>query len=348
MTMNDLKNYLQQNANLSSDDFHLIQNEVYQTGTWYINLLIGFSAWLGSILILGSFFGLMAFLLESMIGVILGLTSILGVVIVSRSKNIIQNVFSEQVLLACSLIGLGVFGVSVFNFFKPNSSHFFLQISILETTVFFFFINKTRQFISVLITAFGISFFIHQNASFVVFEFMIVIFCFLSFLLNLKQTQFIKMLGVDKYNALSLGLLFTCFSLLIFSIANTYIPTLGQTRFPYLLLAFGFGSTAYLLKSYSNEIGISFLVNAIFLIIIGIFTYKNPEILVVLSFVLVSFAQNKKYHLILSIAFLAIFISHFYYSLSFSLLYKSISLMALGALFIVASILYSKKGIKNA
>ncbi len=341
-----LRNYLAGNCNVDSSAIDSLISQTTNTSPWYTNLLIISSAWLGSILIVGGLlFSLMNVLLEDKVGMSIGLFIVVATVILSRNKEFDrENIFLEQMLAACNLIGLGIFLGSAIPAFKGNFPEIILIIGIIQALIVPVFPIKTAQFLGTLISIAAFDIFVTARHSFFVFEIMTTLVCFSSFLFLLKKSELVGRLGADAYYAINSALLLA--SLYLLHINS--IMGVKEMRFPFILLLFGGCINWYLIKTYIKQINISYYVALGFIVVVGLITYRYPGILATIGFVILCFSKGQTTNLKLSIISLAALIFYLYYSLQYTLLQKSISLMILGGFLLIAAAIYSKRGVLSA
>lgn len=300
--------------------------------------LIGISAWVSSLfffVFLGLVFG-SAFTTEGVSLVLGAFFSAISIVLQGSPENMgkqKENIFQNQLAFVFGFVGRILFAFGMFILFE-SAEMVVIGAIVLEIFFFCFYPNSLMKTLSVLLIANGILFLLFEfHVSYLIH--FLIIFVAGAMLWHFEQES--CWLHSKKYYlfftpvklALPLVLLnFTIFSFVAeFPIQEWFISTLGLLV---LLVYYQF----YLLKKYKITQVKTILLPPFATILIAIPTYNTPSILATLLIFLVAFHRGAQEILVISIVFMSISLSVYYYNMDTTLLIKSLILISTGAIFL--------------
>ncbi len=311
---------------------------------WYIRFIQGFAGWLAAIFIMVFFAVFFSFLFKKPAGglvVALGLLcSVAGYVII-RVK---QNDFIDQLGMAFSLCGQLLFSFGIFFFLKINTTTGAFILGTYQLTLAWLIPQYAHRLLS---TAFGLFALLVVVNSMGYYGIGTALTAVLFSLIWIKEKHWAE--NYQKWEPIGLGIAFT----IIFSssflitgkhlLRETYRHNTGwlfehAELVSSLLVSLVFLNLIFtLLKEYKTQLNsktaiLSFLA-ATGLILIS---FKIYGISTGLLIVLVGFARHRILLITLGIMSMLSFFSWYYYNLQATLLFKSIVLVVLGLILLVA------------
>ena len=301
---------------------------------WYVRVMVGFSAWLASWMLIGFVVG--AAIVESeQATLILGVILVVGAVI---GRCVSDNDFITQMTLAVSLAGeaLIVFGVSrishsfemaVFSFialeavlvaFYPDMVHRFLSAaSIIMAFAALLFEWKAMQWVHVIVIGFA-----------AVFIYLVTV-----------EQKFLARGQARFITPVKWGVLFGQLSVLMLSTIYILPELMGKLEFfPYpWISSAGLGLLfLYLVFQVIKTSDFSLaMASTVTIYVICILTViaalMAPGLVMALIILLLGFAMADRVLMGVAIGFFAVFLAAFFYGVEITLLTKSMVLIATGA-----------------
>ncbi|MDH3588692.1 MAG: DUF4401 domain-containing protein [Gammaproteobacteria bacterium] len=300
---------------------------------WFVRALVGFGAWIASILLLTFIFGLGMISDESAF-IVIGIALIIGALLLRRFT---ESDFSDQMSLALSFAGQFAiaFGIAA----DSNEIKFFLwPLLIINSIMLFVFPSRTHRFLSVLF----------------------IVACIISLLYVYEQNALVCIVGP------MLAVLLVIFAdnepaIVVRRWSSFLRPVMAAVMiaaFACLLL-----STAYLLPQLKDEFTVyprpwisSLILGAVLLYVtgriwVGLFgsvsapgsiagflltvaliaaALPAPGLLLALIVIALGAAQGSRFYVGAGIMFLAVFITTYFYGIETSMLTKSMTLAATG------------------
>lgn len=305
----------------------------------YVRTMIGFGAWLASLLLIG-FVAALGFSSETGI-IVMGFAFMAGSVYVRRSM---ENDFVIQCTLAFSLAGqaLFVFGVASFSDFDGVEPILGLMI-VLNVILFVVFTDRIHRALSVMLClgSVGVLFYIWKwnDVIPVLGPGLAAALVFVAH----RQAQFIEAGLGSFYRPLLSGLVLSAFG--CFLLSTVYVlPELGSSFEFYprpwistLLLA------ALLIhvvvKHWKRMAGTTggpvVIVGAVFLVAVVAASWLAPGILLALIVVIVGTGTGNRSLMIGGLLFFAVFLGAYFYGIQITMLQKSLTLIASGTVLLL-------------
>jgi uncharacterized membrane protein len=304
---------------------------------WYIRVMLGFSGWLGALFLMG-FIGIaFTMLRENMImGICIGLTLCTVAYVIFRAGS--DNDFVLQLALALSMAGQGFVVFSLFQKSSQNHALIFAAILLFEILLVVVMPNFIHRFLSAVSAVYA-AYFLFQELKLFGLTSGIVAILLTTLWWSprcLRQPEVWRPIG--------------------FALALTLLTTEGSRLFPLVMLqnadAWWFKHGWYLAGTLVNLALLSttllvlrregvrwsslpaLLALSGTLILCG-FGYVAPGLSPALLLILIAYSVGEKLLLGLGLFSLLSFLSHYYYQLQVSLLYKSIVLASLALLLLV-------------
>jgi hypothetical protein len=292
---------------------------------WFVKLFIGIAAWIAALLITSFFFAIGIIDEESALG--FGLVFCAAAILLNRAGN--RNTFWVQLSLAASLTGqaLAIIGLtSIFDELLIMT----LVVVMLETALILLHRDSVLRFISTLIViAFFLALIFDQEMQASI-HVLILALAVGTLAIYLNQNR-IKLLSLDE-TVLPVGsaITFSLLGILILPLMDEFIDL--RWEFTAVVL---FGMLIYLLWRIGTDLGyslrnpvvIALLVGALLLLIPAL---RMPGLLAALIVLALGFWRNNQGLVWLAAIFLVFYIWAFYYSLEWTLLVKSLVLLASG------------------
>ena len=333
--------------------------------TWYIRGLLGCGGWIASVFffLMGGFF--IAIFFDSFDESVFGLSAIvmgIGMLTFSlmASKSADKNVFVEQVMLAIHIagqlllyIGIGFLAVDNTTYDNGDAVATIIAIVVILTNslMIFFYNNNLFHFLAtlaIIAAANGLIYLWNVPAG---LSFLIILLTIgnliiwgnmLSVRTQINRYALLQNMGYG----LTIGLGFT----IIYQIVNGYNEfeaASGNLHTPIITSLMLLVLVIYLEIRLFDEYTVhrnskTALTLLAFTVIITLPTLITPGILAGIFVLLLGFRKRNRILIALSMAFLAGFVSEFYYSLEFTLLVKSFILIGTGVLFLIGRVLLQR------
>ena len=312
----------------------------YERQPWYVRTMVGFGAWIASLLLLG-FIGGMGFIAGEAGLLVLGVLFLAGASVLRRTT---EHDFVVQVTLATSLAGqfLLMWGLGKLT---DSLSAAMIGLIVVEAVVIVVFRDKTQRFLAVVFAVMASVTLMYywklQSAVHLLVLAQAVGFIFL----EMNEARFIAQQRNDLVRPLAYGLLFSLFGTVMLSTIYV-LPELISKRFvfyPYpWLTTLGFGVLLYylmwrFLQQHKALMPAWFVPSAYLLLgLVVLATLKAPGIVIALLVLALGFAHANRILMGFGLVFFAVFLGAFFYGIEVSLLEKSIMLFSAGMVFLVA------------
>ena len=306
---------------------------------WYVRVMVGFSAWLASWMLIGFVVG--AAVVESeQATLMLGVVLVVGAVV---ARCVSDNDFMTQMALAVSLAGEGlvVFAMSrISDSFEATMFSFI----VMETLLVAFYPDVVHRFLSSasIIMAFSALLYKWEAQSFI---HVIVVAGAAGFLLLLiKENQFLARGQGKLILPVKWGVLFGQLSILMLSTIYV-IPEIAEHMniFPHPWIStLGLGAILLYLVMRSIKEETFVLTQSGKAIIYGVCVLAvlaasmAPGLIMALILLLTGFARADRVLTGVAIGFFAIFLAAFFYGIEVTLLMKSVLLVATGLVLLAA------------
>lgn len=302
---------------------------------WYIRTMVGFGAWLASLLLIGFVAGF-TIALEGGFAIV-GLGFVVAAIFVRRNN---ENDFLVQASLAVSLAGQALISWGIVDALGNDKFETFLMISIvLGSVMFVVFPDRIHRVLMVLYIATSATALLYVWKLNDVVAVVGPIFTIAIILLHDRQSALIAR-GYGPYlRPLMNGLMLSAFGVLLLS-AVYILPELGSIDPPIYprpwisTVLFG-GMLLYL----GGRIGESFaasissggrpVIALLMIIVIGASAFA-PGLLLALIVVTLGAASGHKTYMGAGIAFFAVFLATYFYGIEMTLKTKSMTLFGTG------------------
>jgi len=313
---------------------------MHQVQPWYVRTMVGFGAWIASLLLIG-FVGSIGFASDAGF-VIVGALFIAGAIF-ARMKS--QNDFMVQSALASSLAGQALLAYGIVEITGGGDFEAVLVIVIiLNAILFFVFPDRTHRVLSILIATASIGFLLYAWKLSATVPIIGPLVAAAMVFFYQRQGWFIESGKGHLIRPLITGLMLTAFGFLLLS--TVYIlPELGWEFAFYprpwistlllgaLLLYMGtrvwpqFGD-----KSGSTGMAVFYAL----LLLITAAAWVIPGLLLALIVIMLGASSGNRVFIGAGVTFLVVFIATYFYGIQVSMLTKSITLVATGAVVLVA------------
>ncbi len=328
-----------------------LPSETELDSPWYVKIILAFSGWLAAIFTLG-FFGALFSSLYKDISVAL----VIGIVLITAAYFLLRksrNAFSENLALALSLAGQALCLVAMISYTQGYTtsdqwSVIWLLVAVIQLPLVVFMPSYVHRVFSAFIAAvsLAVALFLYQQ-SFALPTFYSALLMLATALIWLNEFSFPR--HIEKLQAVGYGLVF---ALILLNTTKVFMPH-GLLRHSYLS-----NHTGAWFQAWIGE----FLFTAVTLYVVWILlgrSHPKPNIkavclalggIVLLSAIsmqahglmtgvmilLLGFSASNRVLIGLGVISLLFFISHYYYWLGDSLMDKSITLLILGVLLLLA------------
>jgi len=293
---------------------------------WFVNLFIGIAAWIAAILIV-SFFFVIGIIDEESGAFAFGLVFCAIAIFVNRIGR--RNIFWGQLSLAASLTGqaLVVIGLTAI---LDEILPVVIVVAALETILIILHRDSVLRFISALVIASFFLFLIfEEDRSLISIHFFILALVFIVLCIRLFENH-IRFRSLDEM-LFPVGSAFT-----VFMLGVLILPLMDEFNLRWEATAvILLGILFYILWRIGTDLGyslrnpvvIALLIAAALLLIPAI---RMPGLLAALIVLALGFWRNNQGYVWLAAVFLVFYIWAFYYSLEWTLLVKSLVLLASG------------------
>ena len=302
---------------------------------WYIRTMVGFGAWLASLLLIGFVAGF-TIALEGGFAIV-GLGFVVAAIFVRRNN---ENDFLVQASLAVSLAGQALISWGIVDAFGNDKFETFLMISIvLGSVMFVVFPDRIHRVLMVLYIATSATALLYVWKLNDVVAVVGPIFTIAIILLHDRQSALIAR-GYGPYlRPLMNGLMLSAFGVLLLS-AVYILPELGSIDPPIYprpwisTVLFG-GMLLYLGRRIGESFAASIssggrpVIALLMIIVIGASAFA-PGLLLALIVVTLGAASGHKTYMGAGIAFFAVFLATYFYGIEMTLKTKSMTLFGTG------------------
>ena len=324
----------------SDDTITVFLENLHETQPWYIRTMVGFGAWIASMLLIG-FVGSIGFATDA--GFVVVGVLFIGGAIFARIKS--RNDFMVQSALASSLAGQALLAYGIVEITGGGDFEAVLVIVIiLNAILFFVFPDRTHRVLSILIATTSLGFLLYAwELNAIVPILGPAVAAAMVFFYN-RQGAFIESGKGHLTRPLINGLMLTAFGFLL--ISTVYIlpelgwefafyprPWISTLLFGALLLYMGtqvwpqFGD-----KSGSTGMAVFYGL----LVLITAAAWAIPGLLLALIVIMLGASSGNRGFVGAGITFLVVFIATYFYGIQVSMLTKSITLVSTGAAVLVA------------
>jgi uncharacterized membrane protein len=308
---------------------------------WYIRVMLGFSGWLGALFLMGFVgIGLQFVMKNASVSFVVGIACCAAAFVIF--KNAKNSDFVMQFGLAISLTGQGIFVVGLFTAFKENNPLLYLIALIFQLALTALMPNSIHRFLTTLGTTLAAVFLLQNEGVYGIAHGLIAI-VFTSVCLSSRF-----LLNPALWRPIAYGL---SFALLYTEGGRLFHPYYfwmhgGDSSSWWLQYGWWVGSslvnlallvsTAIILgrekMPIQSKLGVASLVICV-LLCIG--TYFAPGLSAALLIIFIGFSSGNR--VLTGIGFLALvgFVSHYYYQMQATLLFKSM-LLAITALILLS------------
>ena len=324
----------------SNDTVAAFFENLHETQPWYIRAMVGFGAWLASLLLIG-FVGSIGFAADA--GFIIVGVVFIGGSIFARMKS--ENDFVVQSALASSLAGQALFAFGIVEISGGNNFESVLSIVIiLNGILFFVFPDRTHRVLSILIATTSLGFLLYLWKFNAVVPILGPVFAVAMVFFYKKQGAIIESGKGHLIGPLVTGLMLTAFGFLLLS--TVYI--LPDLRLEFAFYPRPWISTILLgalliymgtqvwpqIEAPGGSPGMAVFYGL--LLVITVTAWAIPGLLLALVVIMLGATSGNRVFLGAGITFLVVFIATYFYGIQVSMLTKSISLVATGAAVLAA------------
>ncbi|MGB5198760.1 MAG: DUF4401 domain-containing protein [Sedimenticolaceae bacterium] len=340
MTLHDVAEALQAEKLLSADDAAWFLNGRADLQPWYIRTMVGFGAWLASLLLIG-FVASFSLAMDGGYAFI-GLALIVGAVLLRHRT---ENDFLIQCALASSLAGQALFGYGFAETVGHDEFEIFLGFALVVSAVLFFvFPDRIHRVVMVLLATGSLTtlLFVWKANSLV--PLLGPVFVGALILLQRQMPSLISSRYSVFVRPLMNGLVLSAFGVLLLSTVYV-LPELGVDFQFYprpwistILLGALFlyvGTQIRAMIAAASNMTASLVFYGMMLVIIAC-SWAAPGLLLGLIIVMLGAESGSRTFTGAGIVFFSIFLAAYFYGIEVSMLTKSITLVASGAAILVS------------
>jgi len=313
---------------------------LHKAQPWYIRTMVGFGAWLASLLLIG-FVGSIGFAADS--GFIVVGVLFLGAAIFARIKS--ANDFVVQCALASSLAGQAVLAYGIVEVAGGSNFESMLSIVIvLNGILFFVFPDRVHRVLSILIAMSSAAYLLYSWKLNAVVPLLGPLVAAAMVFFYQRQGLFIERGEGHLIRPLITGLMLTAFGFLLLS--TVYIlpelrldfafyprPWISSILLAALLLYVGTQVWSQI-GGVAGSRGMTVFYGI--LVAISTAAWAIPGLLLALIVIMLGASSGNRVFIGAGIAFLVVFIACYFYGIQVSMLTKSITLVATGAVVLAA------------
>lgn len=305
---------------------------------WYVKVLLAFSGWLASIFVFGFLaVGFVSILDNSLTALIAGGVMIGGAYAVLRLP---QNEFIEHIGLALSLAGQASIAWAIFKTFENEYAFIWMQVALLQILLAIVMPNFVHRAFSSYLAAFAFSMSLTDAGVPYVFSSVVM---FVVAWLWLNEFRYIQ--HAKKSRAIAYGLVLALVQLkgsvlfggvwhLTDSKAVLWVqPWMGEVLTSVVMLYVVWQLLQKYRQHLSNRMVVMALVGAFFVCVASL---EAIGITVGVVIMLLGFSASNRVLLGIGVAALLFYISAYYYLLDKTLLDKSLTLLIIGLVLLVA------------
>lgn len=308
---------------------------------WYIRTMVGFGAWLASLLLIGFVAGFTIALVGGY--AIVGLVFIVAAIFVRRKND---NDFLVQGTLAVSLAGQALLAWGIVEALGNNNFEVFLMLSIvLSAVMFVVFPDRIHRVLMVLFFVTSATALLYHWELNVVVPVLGPMLTASVILLHDRRSVLIADGYGDYVRPLMNGLMLSAFGVLLLSTAYI-LPELGTVDpqiyprpwistvlFGVILLFLAAKIVANLTESMSTAS--RRVIGTLMVIVVGA-SWFAPGLVLALIIVMLGAASGHRSFIVAGIAFFAVFLATYFYGIEVTLRTKSMTLVATGAAILLA------------
>ena len=324
----------------SDDTVAAFFENLHETQPWYIRTMVGFGAWLASLLLIG-FVGSIGFAADA--GFVIVGVLFIGGAIFARVQS--ENDFVVQSALASSLAGQALLAFGIVEISGGNDFESVLSIVIiLNGILFFVFPDRTHRVLSILIATSSLGFLLYSWKFNAVVPILGPVFAAAMVFFYKRQGAIIERGKGDLIRPLVTGLMLTAFGFLMLS--TVYIlpelawefafyprPWISSILLGALLLYMGTQVWPQI-GALGGSPGMTVFYGL--LVVITVTAWAIPGLLLALVVIMLGATSGNRVFIGAGITFLVVFIATYFYGIQVSMLTKSISLVATGAAVLAA------------
>lgn len=312
------------------------------TQPWYVRAMVGFGAWLASLLLIGFIAG---FGLAVGGSTLVGLALLVGAVLVRRQPQVAGNDFLVQSTLATSLAGQALFAWGVAELLPASSFEAgCVVVILLSSGLFVLFPDRVHRVLMVLLVATALMALLYAQELNGLVPVIGPVFAGAFVLLNAQRARLIS-LGYGRLALpLESGAMLSAFGCLLLSTVYVLPELIGDYRFyprPWIstlllgaLLLYVGGRTFARIPGEEGRRTLPLVYLLLAAVIAA--AWLAPGLLLALLVVLVGAAAGHRSVAGVGIAFLAVFVATYFYGIEITLLQKSVTLIGSGAAILVA------------
>jgi len=307
---------------------------------WFIRAMVGFGAWLASLLLIGFVVGLSLAIDGGY--VVIGLGMVAGAVVLRKR---FATDFMVQGTLAASLAGqsLLIYGISEFKF-SGNNDALLSAIVIMSSVMFFIFPDRIHRVLSVMFATTALTILIYVHALNAIVPVLGPVFAAVLIFLYKQQSKLTATGTGALVRPLITGMMLSAFGFLLLST----IYLLPELRVEYAFYPRPWISTlllgvlflylvtdvwSVLLEGQKNSAmpviyGLTIVVTAA--------AWEAPGLLLALIVITLGASSGNRVFIGAGITFLAVFLAAYFYGIQITMLTKSITLVATGTTVLLA------------
>jgi hypothetical protein len=307
---------------------------------WYIRTLVGFGAWLASILLIGFVAGIGV----STGGgyVVIGLGLIVAAVFARRGSG---NDFVVQSSLACSLAGQALLAYGVVDMSGGDEFEGVLSIAmVISAILFFIFPDRIHRVLSVLIATTSLSILLYVWELNVIVPVLGPAYAAVLIFLHKRQGQFLAQGKGHLVRPLLTGMMLSAFGFLLLSTAYVLPelelnfsfyprPWISTILLGALFLYLGTQMWPQLTAG-KNSVATPVLYGLMLVVIAT--AWAAPGLLLALVVVLLGASSGNRMFIGAGITFLTVFIATYFYGIEITMLTKSVTLVSSGIAVLLA------------
>ena len=315
-------------------------NDLRSIQPWYVRTMVGFGAWLASLMLISSVAGIS--LAADGGTIVIGLAMI-GAAIALRRR--FETDFIVQSTLAFSLAGQALFAYGIADLNNGNDFEQLLMVVVVMSVVLFVvFPDRIHRVLSILLAAGSLASLIYAWEWNAAIPFLGPGFAAALVYLHQRQARFMAGGKGAMIRPLMNGLMLSAFGCLLISTVYVLPELVGDFVFyprPWISTLLLGGLFLYLsTQIWSQLVGSAqrsslTIVYGLTLVLIGA-AWLAPGMLLALLVIQMGAASGSRLYVGAGIGFLAVFIGAYFYGIDISMLAKSISLIATGATILLA------------
>ncbi len=313
---------------------------------WFIRAMVGFGAWLASLLLIGFVVGLSLAIEGGYI--VIGLAMIAGAVVLRKRFD---TDFMVQCLLAASLAGQGllIFGISEFKL-SGNYDALLSVIIITSSVMFVIFPDRIHRVLSVMLATSALTILVYVHELNAIVPVLGPVFAAVLIFLYKQQPKFAVTGTGALVQPLMTGMMLSAFGFLLLSTIYL-LPELGVDYAFYprpwistLLLGALF---LYLVTDVWSGLLEGRQKSALpviygLMIVVIAAAWEAPGLLLALIVITLGASSGNRVFIGAGITFLAVFLAAYFYGIQITMLTKSITLVATGTAVLLARWLIQK------